>query len=298
MKSGTLGTTSIAVPRAFLGRGTFSELWGPRSSMGDCASGLHRPRCWAVACGTASRSSGRSARFGAGSGGARADRFMVRGGKHVGDVPAAATGVSVAARGPVGRTVNIGNQAMSNQWHRVLTIPWEVQVKSVDLDLSMSGESAGEAVGPAQSYAGTRPVAVHRFCAKPTLAGGKAAVQFCHAAVRVLSHGAESWSCAPIALARCAQSHSTPIPRPCATPSSTSVSRPRHPAWRRPGASRCRTCPMAGRVTSPPTPSRHRSTNSTNASLDSCGTPAPGAPIAPRRPLTIPGVSRRWICCP
>ena len=87
---------------------------------------------------------------------------MVRGGRRVGDVPAAATGVSVAARGPVGRTVNIGNQAMSNQWHRVLTIPWEVQVKPVDLDLSKSGEGAGAAVGPAQSYAWTRPFSVMR----------------------------------------------------------------------------------------------------------------------------------------
>jgi Aldo/keto reductase family len=95
------------------GRRTFRELWGPGSSMGDCASGLHRPRCWAVACGTASGPSRRSARFGAGPGGARADRFMVRGGRRVGDVPAAATGVSVAARGPVGRTVSIGNRAMS-----------------------------------------------------------------------------------------------------------------------------------------------------------------------------------------
>jgi len=94
---------------------------------------------------------------------------MVRGGRRVGDVPAAAMGVSVAARGPVGRTVSIGNRAMSNHSHRVLTIPREAHLKPVDLDQSMPGEGTGAAVGPAQSYAGTRPLADVRQSRKRTL---------------------------------------------------------------------------------------------------------------------------------
>jgi len=73
--------------------------------------------------------------------------------------------------------------------------------------------------------------------------------------------------CAPKAVARCGSSPSSPTAPPCATSSPTAVSRPRQPASRPPAARRCGTYPIPGRVTSTPTPSRHPSTCSINASL-------------------------------
>jgi len=60
--------------------------------------------------------------------------------------------------------------------------------------------------------------------------------------------------CVPAAAARCASSPSSPTAPRCATSSSTSVSRPRQPASRPPAVRRRGTCPMPGRVTSPPSP--------------------------------------------
>ena len=48
------------------------------------------------------------------------------------------------------------------------------RVKSVDLDLSLSGEGTGAAIGLVQTYAGTRPVAVYGLCALPTFVDGRA----------------------------------------------------------------------------------------------------------------------------
>jgi hypothetical protein len=51
-----------------------------------------------------------------------------------------------------------------------------------------------------------RPVAVHRFCAMLTFAGGEAAVHFRRASAPDLSRRAESLSCAPLPPARYASS--------------------------------------------------------------------------------------------
>ena len=68
-----------------------------------------------------------------------------------------------------------------------------------------------------------------------------------------------SHSCVPAVAPKCGSSPSSPIRPPSATSSSTSASRPRHPASRRPAARRGGTCPMPGGVTATPTPSRHPS---------------------------------------
>ncbi len=57
----------------------------------------------------------------------------------------------------------------------------------------------------------------------------------------------------------------SPPARPCATSSSTSANRPRHPGAHPPAARRYGTGPMPGQA--PATPSPHRSTNAINASL-------------------------------
>ena len=75
-----------------------------------------------------------------------------------------------------------------------------------------------------------------------------------------------SRSGAPTAGGGSASSPSSPILRPCATSSSIAANAPRRRASHRPAARRCGTCPRPGRASATPTPSRHPSTRSINAS--------------------------------